>query len=651
MFPPRHTERLERSRQEILQAVGDPPDLTLVRGIGNRGDELIWAGTRELLRGRVYYEIGVDELPGASGHTGLICGSGAFCHPFHEFMPQALAVAELRFERVILLPSTFDTSVDAVHEALSRTQAVIFARELESYGKIQSLCDARLAHDCAFFFDYAPYVQAGSEVLRAFRTDAESAGERPIPPENDDISLTASVLESWLRTISRHAVVQTDRAHVMIAAALLGKEVEIDSGSYFKVPAIADYALSDFPVKRLPPPTHARTHARLAPAPCAPEAEAVREQLEVRAEADPPPLLERVRDTAGAPRVAAVIISHNRPELALGTLHSLVHGTNPPVDILVLDNNSTPRTRQILAEACTEHPQIRMHLSDHNLGAAGARKLAVGLVDAELVLFLDDDAELLPGALEHMMSELDRNPAAGAVSASVVLPDGRMSHSGGSLEESKEIVSFTLVASGIGFDDPALPASGPCDWVAWTALLVRRSLLEEFPLDPGMKAYYEDNDWSFRVAKARSGCFRRSHEALAIHHAEHKPWGRRDFIGRANMIRFISAAAYFYRAHGLLLGVPGLDVFTIMPELTRTNGTLDLAGARLVMELAGTHSADWLLMEWMNGGLDPILGVERTALGDELHACRLESDALRTELLAARSDLEATRAHRGDLTA
>ena len=37
----------------------------------------------------------------------------------------------------------------------------------------------------------------------------------------------------------------------MIAAALLGKEVEYAASSYHKVPAIAEYALADYPVRRL----------------------------------------------------------------------------------------------------------------------------------------------------------------------------------------------------------------------------------------------------------------------------------------------------------------------------------------------------------------------------------------------------------------
>jgi hypothetical protein len=40
---------------------------------------------------------------------------------------------------------------------------------------------------------------------------------------------------------------------VMIAAALLGKSVDYGTSSYHKVPAIADYALRLFPVRRVEP--------------------------------------------------------------------------------------------------------------------------------------------------------------------------------------------------------------------------------------------------------------------------------------------------------------------------------------------------------------------------------------------------------------
>ena len=86
----------------------------------------------------------------------------------------------------------------------------------------------------------------------SYRTDVESVLSA-IPEGNHDISKSCSSLDEWLWTIARHASVKTDRAHVMIAAALLGKTVDYCTSSYHKVPAIADYALRLFPVRRIEP--------------------------------------------------------------------------------------------------------------------------------------------------------------------------------------------------------------------------------------------------------------------------------------------------------------------------------------------------------------------------------------------------------------
>lgn len=654
MLPSSHSEHLRRSRQEILGAIGEHPDLVLVRGLGNRGDELIWAGTRRLLEGLVYREIDIEELPGSRGDTALICGGGAFCHPFHEFMPRVLAVAELRFERVIVLPSSFDTSVDPVRAALRRSRALIFAREQESYRRIQPLCDARIAHDCAFFFDFEPFRASGSGkgTLNAFRTDNEASGEYPLPPESNDISLTTGSLDAWLRRIAAHELIRTDRAHVMIAAAMLGKTVEFAPSSYFKVPAIAEYALRGFPVRPLTAEVSTRADrvdravARLAPTPCSSEAQATREQLNARAEAIPMPAMLTPTGAHGAPRVTAVILSHERPKLVLGAIHSVIEASDSagiPVSLLVVDNNSSERTRRILSEGCAGRPSIELRLSDRNLGCAGGRRLALELAASELVLFLDDDAELMPGALAQLVSELDRHPEAQGISATVVLPDGRVSHSGGWYSESREMVCFTLAHSGRPLDETELSPSGPCDWIPGTAALVRRELFEQFPLDPGMASYYEDTEWCLRVARARPGCFRRSREALVLHHAQQKPWGHSDFKSRASVVDMIVTAGHFHRRHGRLLRVPGVDVFALVPGLVHRDGTLELAGARILMELASTNSSDWLLMQWMNGDLAPLLraGEESAdALAAQLQALSAEAEGARAELESVRGQLD-----------
>lgn len=255
-MPGSHETAVEASRDALLRAIGEPEDLTFIRLYGNKGDELIYAGTRQLLAQRTYNEVSVRELDGVTGHTAVVAGCGGWCGPYHD-MVKLLPEIEPRFERVIVMPSSFDVSVPSVRSVLATTRALVFARERTSFDAIRRLCDARLAHDCAFFFDYRPYVRHGEGSLVAYRIDAESALS-VVPPHNHDISRLCSSLDEWLWTIARHAVVKTDRAHVMIAGALLGKVVDYWTSGYHKVPSIADYALKAFPVRRVEPETPMR---------------------------------------------------------------------------------------------------------------------------------------------------------------------------------------------------------------------------------------------------------------------------------------------------------------------------------------------------------------------------------------------------------
>lgn len=260
---------IDASRQKLLREISGSPDVTFVSHLlGNMGDYLIHAGTRQLLSGTFYEEArfrwskeaivsghrrGADirGLRGVRGHTALVTGGGGWCGPFHRTMPTVLPLIERRFEKVIVLPSSVDTSVVKVRKALARTNALVFARERESYRQLQELCKTDIAHDCAFFFDFGPYRRRGKGLLTAYRTDAESTSHGETPPGNNDVSVSCKSLDEWLWTIARHEVVETDRAHVMIAAAMLGKKVRYHASNYHKVPAIAEYTLEGFPVERL----------------------------------------------------------------------------------------------------------------------------------------------------------------------------------------------------------------------------------------------------------------------------------------------------------------------------------------------------------------------------------------------------------------
>jgi hypothetical protein len=214
------------------------------------GDHLIHAGMRRLLKGIDYREVSLWKLDGARGEVAILTGSGAWCKA-HQHLPLHLPQIEKQFKRVIVFPTSFDTTVKDVRKVLSRTRALVFAREFSSYEQIRHLCRSEIANDPAFFFDFELYRRPGRETLLAFRTDGEALTST-VPPGNRDIAVDCESLDEFLWTVARHEVVKTDRAHVMIAAALLGKEVHFCASNYHKVPALAASWLQGYSISFVP---------------------------------------------------------------------------------------------------------------------------------------------------------------------------------------------------------------------------------------------------------------------------------------------------------------------------------------------------------------------------------------------------------------
>ena len=207
--------------------------------------------------------------------------------------------------------------------------------------------------------------------------------------------------------------------------------------------------------------------------------------------------------------------------------------------------------------------------------------------------------------------------------------DGRVLHSGGSIERSADFAHFSQIGTGLAFDDPAVPDTGRCDWVGATALLVRRETLQACPIDPAMTAYYEDNDWCLRVSERFRDPFRRCREALAIHDVGlRRPVGlelaRRDAVAQR-----LAAHARFLDVHGVLLKT-GWD------ELRDVLGTDDPAASRLLLRLVSAYGPDWLLAEWVAGDLAAVLADVNAA---RARIAQAEVTEERVEWLETRHDL------------
>lgn len=211
---------------------------------GNAGDALIAAATWAALQ-----RMGVGVSGSAA--TVLVSGGGALI-PRYECLAKALAKVD-RGKRVIVLPSTV-----AGHWSLLRSfsDLTLLCREEMSLSlaRMEGV-RAKLCEDVALGFDYSEWTDHGIGTLHAMRTDSERGGE-VIPGNNRDLSMeqggwwplhvSTLAARKFITAISRYRVVVTDRLHVAIVAAKLGKKVIFKPGDYFKNRAVYELSLAGF---------------------------------------------------------------------------------------------------------------------------------------------------------------------------------------------------------------------------------------------------------------------------------------------------------------------------------------------------------------------------------------------------------------------
>ncbi|MDR1808357.1 MAG: glycosyltransferase [Propionibacteriaceae bacterium] len=114
-----------------------------------------------------------------------------------------------------------------------------------------------------------------------------------------------------------------------------------------------------------------------------------------------------------APRLAVVIVTFNRAALLARVLKSIAALPDQPAHVIVVDNASTDDTQATLAEAQGWFADgvLANHRSPTNTGGSGGFHQGVELAlatDAEWIWVMDDDVEVLPGALAGLAPWTDR---------------------------------------------------------------------------------------------------------------------------------------------------------------------------------------------------------------------------------------------------
>jgi GT2 family glycosyltransferase/glycosyltransferase involved in cell wall biosynthesis len=206
----------------------------------------------------------------------------------------------------------------------------------------------------------------------------------------------------------------------------------------------------------------------------------------------------RLPVTARAPRVSIIIPSYGQVDYTLRCLVSIAEA--PPttsIEVLVVEDASgdpaVPQLEQVEGLRLVRWPANKGFLRSCN----DAAKLAQG----ELLLFLNNDTELMPDAIDALVRLLDTRPDAGMVGSRLLYPDGTLQEAGG-------IVWRDGSASNYGKgDDPRKPEYSyvrEVDYISGAAIMIPRARWDKMSgFDEAfLPAYCEDSDLAFRLRAA-----------------------------------------------------------------------------------------------------------------------------------------------------
>lgn len=176
--------------------------------------------------------------------------------------------------------------------------------------------------------------------------------------------------------------------------------------------------------------------------------------------------------------------------------------------MIVVDNASTDGSVDLVAEIA---PGARLIRLAKNLGFAGGnnRGIAAALASgAELVLLLNQDAELRAGALQRLETFLAVHPRAAAAQAAILLPDGRVNSlgnqfnylgfasaggNGWSVDEARRRLPW--LRSGDAWEEGAeVPTASGAALMLRSAALIESGLFEE-----ELFVYHEDFELCLRL--------------------------------------------------------------------------------------------------------------------------------------------------------
>lgn len=181
-----------------------------------------------------------------------------------------------------------------------------------------------------------------------------------------------------------------------------------------------------------------------------------------------------------------IIPTHNRQDRLRDAIESVRDQTYDPLEILIVDDGSTPPAMSELPEEQLSDERLTVFRHADNRGANAARNTGIRAARGTFLAFLDDDDRWLPTKLAAQVSAFrSADPRVGVVYA------GRRSHSPHGVTETAPTTSGNVVK-------PLLTGTS---FGQFSSLMVKARVLDRAGLPDERFPAWQDREWLFRLAR------------------------------------------------------------------------------------------------------------------------------------------------------
>ncbi|MFB0497401.1 glycosyltransferase involved in cell wall biosynthesis [Mucilaginibacter sp. OAE612] len=119
--------------------------------------------------------------------------------------------------------------------------------------------------------------------------------------------------------------------------------------------------------------------------------------------------------------ISVIIPCHNAARFVERAIRSVLVQSYKHIEIILVNNNSTDNTLQILERYAASYPGKVWVLDEKKPGAPAARNTGLKKARGEWIQYLDADDELMPSKLSHQFNITALHPEAGVIAGGCIL--------------------------------------------------------------------------------------------------------------------------------------------------------------------------------------------------------------------------------------